>query len=206
MIRLVGVKPGTYTFWMAAKDNAGRYSENPQSTTIEIFYPANYVDKNTWSWDFSTGTHDNTEQDTYSGNTVLKCSHTGDVLTGTWTSAEYDLGSVKTVRVWGDFLTDFVSSTVTWGGVCPSPTEWGDVNAATITWAELLAVGNPGDVSATIKWGLSSGSLDNSADFFEILSAEFTARYVQVEVTITDPNLDANMYLRELNMKAAYWS
>jgi hypothetical protein len=37
------------------------------------------------------------------------------------------------------------------------------------------------------------------------MAPEFQARYVRVTATIIDPTLDANTYLRTLNMKAAYW-
>jgi hypothetical protein len=37
----------------------------------------------------------------------------------------------------------------------------------------------------------------------EILCAEVYARYLKIEVTITDPTLDANLYLEEVTMTAA---
>lgn len=205
-IRLTGVKPGTFTFFMSPVDNAGKYSSTPKSTSVTVYDPIGYEASgswDTWAWDFSTGTHDNTEQDTYSGDTVLKCSHTDDVLIGIWTSPEYDLGSSKTVRCWGDFLTVFAASGNTWGGIIPSPNIWSSIDVDTSTWREIFATDRAGVLSATIYWGDSSGSLTNSADFFQILAPEFTARYIQVVITITDPTLDSQLYLKELNMKAA---
>ena len=81
-IRLAGVRPGTHTFWMAAKNNAGLYSETPCSAQVIVFYPANYAQKNAWSWDFTTGEHSNTEHTTYDSEDCLKCSHdaTWDLL------------------------------------------------------------------------------------------------------------------------------
>jgi len=38
----------------------------------------------------------------------------------------------------------------------------------------------------------------NSADYFQILSPEFTARYFMVSVTITDPQDDTYTYLQKL--------
>jgi len=204
-IRLIGVKTGDFTFFVAAKDNSGHYSATPKSCTVSVLGPANYVDKNTWSWDFSTGTHSNTEQTTYGGNNVLRCTHTGGVLTGTWTSPEYDLGSKKKVRVYGDFITDFESSALTWSAVFPSGALWSSIPAGT-TWADLLAVGNAGQLQATIYWGDSPGVLTNSANYFQILAVESYARYVKVAVTITDPVNDARVNLRTLNMKAQYWA
>jgi hypothetical protein len=204
-IRLTGVKTGEFTFFIAAKDNGGHYSETPVSCTVTILGPAGYTDKNTWSWDFSTGDHSNTEQTTHGGNNVLGGTHTGGVLVGTWTSPEYDLGSKKKVRIYGDFITDFASSALTWGSVFPAGALWSDIAAGT-SWARLLAQDDAGQLQATIFWGDTSGVLTNSADFFQILAVEIDARYVQVEVTITDPQDDAHVYLRTLNMKAQYWA
>ncbi len=205
LMRLSGVKPGQFTFWMSPKDNGGRYSENPVSATVDVLYPAGYVDKNTWSWDFSVGTFVNVEQTTYGGNNCLKCSHSGSVLNGKWTSPEYDLGSIKTVRVWGDFLIDFAAPSLTWDGIIPVPETWADIDISR-TWADIFGAVASGKVKAKLEWGTTSGIYFGSAEFFQVLAPEFTARYVRVTVEITDPAADANTYLRTLSMKAAYWS
>lgn len=206
-IRLVGVRPGTHKFWMAAKDNAGHYSAVPVSATCIVYYPSGYVDKNTWAWDFDgIGVHDNTEHATYSGSDALKCSHTGGVLTGTWTSPEYDLGSEKTVRIWADFLTVFSSSAGTWAAMLASGATWAAVLESGKRWYELLAPAYAGVIQAKLKWGSVSGSLTNETTRLEILAPEITARYVQFEITITDPDAGSNLYLKTLNCKAAYWS
>jgi len=127
-------------------------------------------------------------------------------LTGTWTSPEYDLGSEKTVRVWGDFLTTFVSSTTSWAGIFPDATTWADKTDANTRWYKLTTPDVAAILNAKIKWGTSTGVYPFEADFFQILAPEFTARYVQVEIEITDPQADANLYVKKLNMKAAYWS
>ena len=205
--RLAGVKPGTFTLWCSPKDNSGSYSETPVSASVTVFYPPGYSDKNTWSWDYNgIGTHDNTEYELYSGDDSLKCSHTAGVLIGTWTSPEYDLGSEKTVRVWGDFLTTFISSATSWAGIFPTTTTWADKTDANTRWYELTTPDVAAILSAKIKWGTATGVYPFDADFFQILSPEFTARYIQVEIEITDPQADANLYIKELNMKAAFWS
>lgn len=329
-----GIKPGTFTFWMAPKGNNGLYATTPRSATVTIFYPSGYVDIATWAWDFSTGTFDNTEADTYGGNPVLKCSHapelmpnqvdrdfsgacnwvnhdiggsfdtTGDLsatataagqdfqlpiedaptipgntyrltldvanlvgewkiydndgavdllmtitadgvaqthdfvavgtggfifvasdvnssgdfdnfslkrispsaLTGTWLSPEYDLGSVMPIRIWGDFLTTVLSGDK-WEDITDASTTWSEITTATTKWSELLGItGLAASLNAKIYWGDVSGALTNSADFFQLLSPEFSARYVQVEVTITDATPMSHLYLYTLNMIAAYWS
>lgn len=211
MVRLTGVKPGTFTLWMAPKDNAGNYSATPKSSAVTVFYPSGYSTIDTWAWDFTTGTHSNTEHTTYGGSDALKCSHTSDVLTGTWTSPVYDMSSIQTVRCWGDFLTVFSASSSTWGGVIPSPNTWASVSETTASWSEIFQADQAGVIAATITWGDTvdgDGAIESptSADFFQILAPEFSARYVQVEITITDPSLDATTYLKELNMETAYWS
>jgi hypothetical protein len=205
--RLVGVRPGVHTFWAKAKDNAGNYSENAVSAVVKVFYPSGYTDKNTWAWDFDgIGAHANTEHTTYESSDALKCSHTGDVLTGTWLSPEYDLGSVKKVRLWGDFITAFESGAGLWSAVIPAGATWADVFTATAKWYEILSPEFAGALSAKLLWGTSPGSLINEADKLELLGIEIEARYVQVEITITDPDIGSNLYLKTLNMVAAYWS
>lgn len=189
-----------------------------------------------WAWDYDAiGTFDNTEHVTHNAQDALKCTHASTYpdyleeeaagesietedgisielqqsagrLSGTWLSPEYDLGSVMTVRVWGDFLFNFVFGGATWESVFGSALLWGDFITSTTRWNQLIAVGPHSTVRATVYWGDTSGSLTNYADGFELLAAEFSARYIQVLITITDPNFESNMYLYTLNMKAAYWS
>ena len=403
--RLSGVKPGTFTFWCAPKDNSGNYAVTPVSATCTVFYPSGYTDKNTWSWDYdSIGTHVNTEHIVYNSDDCLKCSHgslSGDVLNedcsdiadwidcdsgsgtsnaatlgrfsfyggapspttyacrhrdigvmpnqisfeikmqnqwvgtianedhflgaasrvigaenitfafacasdgffvynsgwveigtdlintaisqtwrflinystktvdiylndathswervgtaqaftnyinladgevyliqyayttggrrtftdhvkiqdglfapsetlvGTWTSPEYDLGSEKTVRVWGDFLTVFVSSALSWDGIFPDPTKWEDKIDSNTRWYALATPDVAAILESKIKWGVATGVYPNEADYFQVLAPEFTARYLQVEIKITDPQADAHLYVKTLNCKAAYWS
>ena len=203
--RMSGVKPGQFTFWIAAMDNGGHYAANPKSAVVGVNYPSGYSDKNTWSWDFSAGVLTNVEVTTFGGNSVLKCSHAGGVLTGTWQSPVYDLGSIKTVRTWGDFIGDFAASGLTWDGLIPAPNTWDSLGVATRTWADIFSAVAAGKIEATIEWGVTPGVYVGRADYFQILAPEFQARYVRVTVTITDPTLDSNTYLRTLNMKAAYW-
>jgi hypothetical protein len=126
-LRLNGVRPGTHTFWAAAKNNAGVYSGTPVSATVTVFIPAGYTSADSEVWDFTGGTHDNTEHDTYDAEDALKCSHTSGVLVGTWTSPTYDLLSIDKVRIWGDFRVDFESSDTTWDGVFPLATTGADL-------------------------------------------------------------------------------
>lgn len=202
-LRLNGVRPGTHPFWMSPKNNANKYSDSPVSATVKVFIPPGYTQLPTygaWSWDFTTGTFTNTEHAIIDASDALKCSHTGDVLTGIWESSTYDLNSVENVRLWGDFITQFSSSDTTWIGVAPSPTTWNDLGSS-LTWNEIFNPTAAGVVEAKLKYSTDNVSW-SEISFFQILCAEVTARYIKVEITLTDPTLDANIFLKELNMVA----
>jgi len=356
-LRLNGVRPGTHTFWAAAKDNAGNYSGTPVSATVTVFVPPGFSELATygsWAWDFTSGTHDNTEHDTYDAEDAMKCSHTSGVLTGDWTSATYDLNSLEKVRIWGDFRVVFESSDTTWDGVFPlattgsdlitdgamdnwtgddlddwtesncdaaedvsgetgsaaqvtvtsdgfgiyqnitvtaetwymlrgyykntvgdtaqiwindltnggyisappnldladetasftafnylfktpascisiriwlsgktngdivwfdtvsllkideaNSTTWEDVDPDTdMSWQEIFSATTAAQLRATLRYKELVGDPWSEIDYFELLCAEVEARYVSVVVTITDPTLDSNLYLKELNMLA----
>lgn len=233
-LRLNGVRPGTHTFWMAPKDNAGNYAETPVSATTTVFVPPGYSELATygsWAWDYTAGTHDNTEHTTYSGEDALKCSHVSvstqigywpagywpenffpenywqylpgplsEALTGTWTSPTYDMNSIEKVRVWGDFRTDFISTDTTWDGVAPNPITWDDLGADK-TWNQIFQPAQAGQIRASLLHSPDNSNWDEIV-FFELLCAEVEARYIKVEIEITDPTMDSNLYVRELNMLA----
>lgn len=204
IIYLPGVRPGTYLFWMNTCDTSGMYGETPRSTTCTVYQPIAETLENEWTWDFSTGTDSNTEQVTHdpAGDNfnALKCSHTGDVLTGFWTSVEYDLGSIKTARIEGDFLTHFHTGTAKWANTVGSAT-WADWGATTKTWRALFDMDGSDALSAVLYYGETSPPASSQA-ISAVLSPSVTARYVKLLVYITDPVLDANLYLKDLNMKA----
>jgi hypothetical protein len=200
-LRLNGVRPGTHTFWMSPKGNNGLYSANPVSAACRVFVPPGFTSAHTWEWDYTTGTFDNAEMEVYDSDNCLRCSHTDDVLTGTWTSATYDMGSIKTVRTWGDFLTVLVASTSTWDGVVPDPYTWNDISAASLSWAKIFAPSAAATVQATLQYSEDNVTYTD-VDWFEILCAECYARYIKVVITITDPNSESVIYIRPLNMAA----
>lgn len=195
-----GVRPGTYTFWMAPRNNAGNYGATPASVSCTVYQSITETLENDWAWDYSTGDHDNTEQDTYSGDNVLKCSHTDDELVGVWTSAIYDLSEIKTARIDGDFVAAFVAGTPTWGNTLGSKT-WAAWGAETKSWTQLFTVDGSGAISAELYYGETSPP-ESHSEISALISPTVTARYVRVIVTITDPSLDSNAYLKTLNMKA----
>ena len=205
-IRLVGVRPGLLTLWIKAITNAGVYSANATGTQVTVFGPAHYSIIDSWYWDYDDiGTHDNTEHGTVSGEDCLKCSHTGGVLAGTWTSPVYDLGEIITARIWGDFRIETVAGAMDWATVFGAADKWGDKLAGTTRWFQAWAPEVVGGVKAKLIYGETSPPL-NEITGFELAAPEVSARYVQVEFTITDPNDGTHMCVKTLNMTAAYWS
>jgi hypothetical protein len=203
-LRLSGVRPGTHRFWMAPKDNSGQYSSSPVSALVTVFVPVGLAVVPTygaWTWNFASGSFDNTEMITYNSKLTLKCAHTGGRLDGTWQSPVYDMAAVRKVRVWGDFITYFISSATTFGGVAPDPVTWADLGADTKSFLEIFQPTEAGKVEATLYYS-SNGSDYNAVDFFQLLCAEVSARYVYVVLKITDPTLDASTYVQEMSMSA----
>jgi len=98
--------------------------------------------------------------------------------------------------LWGDFLSDFVAGDKTWNGFFPSPVTW-DSKLGANTWNTVFSV--EGSLSAKLKYGDADVS-ENTLDNFNNLAPELDARYLQVELTITDPELTANLYVYELNI------
>jgi len=203
--RLVGMKPGTLTLWIKAMTNAGIYSAHAASTQVTVFGPSGYLDIDAWSWDYTTGTHDNTEHHVYNEVDCLRCAHSGGVLTGTWKSPIYDLGSIQTVRIWGDFIQGIDSQDLMWGGVFQPGDTWGDRIAPGQRWYQVWTPGEVGMIKATLLYDDFTPP-EKEITGFEIGAPEISGRYVQVKVEIIDPNIATHSYLHELNMKTAYWS
>ncbi len=198
------VRPGVHTFWMAPRDNAGRYANTPASASVEVFLPSGYTLANSWGWDFDgIGVFDNAEHAVYNSQEALKCSHSAGGLSGSWTSPEYDLGSIRKVRVFGDFRCAFVSPAGSFASVWGTGKTFADADPlAAKSFSELFALTEAGILRARLRWGDASGALSSEVDWFEITAPEIEGRYVQVTVELTDPALDSNLYLYVLNMKA----
>ena len=205
-----GVRPGTFTFWAAALNNAGNYSSTPISATVEVFIPPGYTQLATygsWTWDFSAGTFSNAAQTTHTfGGTsydALECSHTGDVLVGTWQSPTHDLGAVEKVKVWGDFVVDLDSADKQWASNWSTGSTWPPATGT--PWNQIFTLQQSGKIRAKLlakDTDATWTSPDAEFDFFEMQSAEIENRYVRVEIEITDPNLGSNIYVKELDMLA----
>lgn len=203
---LTGVRPGRHTVWIAALGNNGYYSTTPISKQVVVNYPPNYADVAAWSYDYSTGTHDNTEAHVYADVDCLRCAHTNGVLTGDWTSPEYDLTSKKKVRVWGDFLTHTESAEMLWSGVFTSDDTWNSKITSSSRWYEIFTPTTSGRLTAKLYYGDVSGALTEYVDRFELFCPEVEAQYLQIFIQIVDPALTTYSYVEELKMKAAWWS
>ena len=206
-----GFRPGTHTFWAAALNNAGLYSSTPVSAQVTVYIPPGYTELATygsWTWDFSTGTFSNSAQTTHTfGGTsydALECSHTGDVLVGTWESPTHDLGAVEKVKIWGDFVVDLDSSDKQWSNNFPAATAWSSLGIDGKSWTQIFSLQESGKVQATLKAKDTDTAWTSATeyDFFEMQAVEIENRYVRVVLTINDPNIGSNLYVKELDLKA----
>jgi len=204
---LIGVKPGEHTFWANTLSNNGVYGGTPVSATVDLIDPPDgWAVQHTETCDYSESddVHDNTEQTTYSGEDYLKCSHESGGLVGTYTSPIYDLGSSGRYLVY--ILADIVLLGVgnTWDDVVPDnsveSTTWNDISASTRTWNEIFELNEAAQVSMKLKYGDTSPPT-NEVGKMEILSAIVTARYYQVEITITDPSEPINALVEHFTLK-----
>lgn len=123
-------------------------------------------------------------------------------LRGKWISPTQDLNAIEKVRVWGDFITEFASSSTTFGGVMGLLGTFGDHDAETKSFAEIFEPSIAGQLKAVLCHKENSGDGWTKKDFFEILCAEVEARYLACEVTIINPTNDASLSLEELDIVA----
>lgn len=159
---LNGVRPGTHTFHMDPKDNAGNYSGSPVSATCKVFVPPGYSELTTygsWSWDFtSTGKFVNTEHTTYDGVDALICSHDPVVV-----EDDFD-GYTDTADFVANhpFTTVTATSTITFPtgldgtGQCIQAVDTGTTN--TLLMAQNIYKAN----EVTVKYSFSKPDLTNT--------------------------------------------
>ncbi len=215
-----GVRPGTLTFWAAARNNARKYSGTPISATVTVFVPAGYTELATYgSWTFRTtnGTFTNTDEYSHTiGGTAYDCLRVVShykypfapfnwVLSGTWQTRTHDFGAVEKLRVWGDFITDLVTGNEAWEDNFAANLPWEDTMESGTTWESNFDTKTGGKLRAkllTKDTDSDWGNPDNEYDYFEFQAAEIEARYCRVEVEIIDPNQDTFLYMKELAMKA----
>jgi len=200
-LSLYGVKPGSHTFMINTLSNNGLYGSTPRSAGATLPDPPDgWTVQATETCDYSTGTHDNTEQTTYNEEYYLKCSHTGGVLTGTYQSPIYDRGSSARYMIY--VLADIVVTGLgtTWDDVIPSPDTWADIDIDSRAWVEIFELMAGPAVRIKLKYGETSPP-PNEVEKQEILSAIVTGRYFQVEIAITDPSAAVNALVEHFTLK-----
>jgi len=181
-----------HTFWVNSLGNNGLYGAVPAGASVSIQDPPDgWSVQNTQSYDYSTGSHDNTEQYSYLSNDFLKCSHTGGALTGTWVSPIYDRGSIA--RVLAYILADItiIGEGTTWDDIAPSPTTWTELLASGSRWMDIITIPNGPTVRMKLRYGDTS-ILGGEVGQMEIQTALVSGRYFQVEIEITDPSPEVN--------------
>jgi hypothetical protein len=75
----------------------------------------------------------------------------------------------------------------TWDDQVPSPTTWNQIGASSRSWSQIFALTQASNIEMKLKYGAASPPA-NEVTKMEILSTVInTFRYLQVEITITDP-------------------
>jgi hypothetical protein len=88
----------------------------------------------------------------------------------------------------------------TWDDQVPSPWTWDQARASERTWLEIFTLTAAPNVSMKLKYGPAHPPT-NEVDKMEILSTVLTGfRYLQLEITITDPSEGINAYVEEFDL------
>lgn len=199
-LSLQGVKPGTHTFLCNVRGTNGIYAATPRSQTITLIDPPDG-----WTWqatstfNYTTGTHDNTEHTVYSEDDHLKCSHTDGVLAGTWTSPVIDRGSSARRLVYALAGIVLTGAGTTWGDIAPSPMTWAELGVSR-TWRQIFELAAGPSLRMTLFYGDDNPPV-HQVGRMEILNAVVTGRYFQIQVEITDPAPEIYTLLEELQLK-----
>ncbi|MEW5802664.1 MAG: phage tail protein [bacterium] len=210
---LVGVKPGTHTFLIKAKNTLGEYSENAGSSTIQVFTPPGYtiqrsINPSQYN-DFSSGSFNNTEaynHPTY--GTVLRVIHAGG-LSGDYTSPVYNFSSAQIARFWLDFQVVIALTSITWTSYFSAGEHWTNRISSGKTWVEFLHA-QAGKLS--IKFFYSQDNIIfYELDNFQILCCEVQAKYFKYQIFIEDLSTYSYIYVKAITadnnaaLNAYYW-
>jgi len=134
----------------------------------------------------------------YNGDPYIRCLN--GILTGTYTTHIIDLGASA------QYLAYIVNELVVtgigtdWGSAIPDTTTWAELGADSRTWVDIFSFTAAPSVKMVLKHGNASPPA-SSVGMFEILSTIVTAQYYQVEITITDPSINLNALVGELEIK-----
>lgn len=193
-------KPGTHQFWGNTMANNGKMGATPRGAVVSLPEPpVGWSVAHSVTWDYSTGTHSNTEKTTYNLLPHLKCSHSGGALVGTWKGPVFDRASVGTWLVYA--MTDWlmIGAGLQWSSQFSGA--WKDIGPSR-SWRSIFALEAGPGIKMRIDYG-DTGSLGKSMERMEILSAVLTGRYFQIVIEITDPQPGLNALIEAVTMKFA---
>jgi len=191
-----GVKPGTHTFLIKAKDTLNNYSLVAGQKTVTIQNPIGYAQETAYGTDFSDSTsYWNVEwyDDPVHGRVLSVCDSTAS-LTGWWESPIYDLGSNDFRKLWNIF---------SWASDTPGGTwlagagdfDWEDVFDIGETWLQQFAGAPVGTIEMTLYF--SEDGIDwDSFTGFELVSHECKGRYFYYRVTLTNVSDEVEILLK----------
>lgn len=199
---LTDLSPGLHVFWVNTYGTNGLYGESPQSTSVLVRDFSDTVLIDTKTDDYSSGTHSNTERIAYDGEPYLQRS--GAALVGTYLSPVFDLGSGAETELYMVSFTaenDITGIGNTWADKFTLTTTWADVDATNLAWGEIFDSPYAPDYTVTLKWGNTSGNLDNEAGRLSMQVPWCVGRYYQVEIVITDPISEVHTVLQNFTLK-----
>ena len=132
---------------------------------------------------------DNMKAVLYDGAGYIKGKHAGSVLVGNWYSPIYDLITSNRYLVYAFSELIVTGEGSLWSDKLPAPTKWSEVNVATQKWREIFELTASPQVPMTLKYGTTI-PLTSEVDKLEIVAVTITGRYYQLQIGITDPQLN----------------
>jgi len=191
-----GVKPGTHTFLIKAKDTLNNYSQTPGQKTVTIQNPIGYAQETFEAsnfWDSTSYWNVEYYDDPVHGWVLSVCDSTSS-LSGWWESPIYDLGSNDFRKLWNIF---------SWASDTPGGTwlagagdfDWEDVFDIGETWLQQFAGAPVGTIEMTLYF--SEDGIDwDSFTGFELVSHECKGRYFYYRVTLTNVSDEVEILLK----------
>ena len=212
------VSPGEYTFWCNTKGTNGLYGNTPQSAAITVAIPKGWTEYTSFADDYLDSTAGqvfyNAEHIEYSLDDYLKCSHdpayadaTAGItfLQGHYISETFDTG-VASASYYTYVETEIavVGQGGTWEDVFVDSTSgitWEDINADTRTWQDIFEVNEAPQVTIRIWYKDELVDDWSYVENAQILATVIPGRYYKVEITILDPAINVNAYVKNYTLK-----
>ncbi len=193
---LVGVKPGSHTFFVNTRGTNGIYGASPKSASVTIQIPGNWTAQTTCVDDYEFGIHTGTERILYDPpDYYLKNTHSV-ALSGLYVAPsaapnECDGGADQLWYVWVDADVIVIGAGTAWqskftGTPGVSGTTWDEGGAANKSWSQIFELTEASQVEIAINYGDTTGVYPARVERMEILSTQIDGRYCQVDIKITD--------------------